>query len=98
MNAKPLLRLKSSWGLTGNNYNIDIVFQQFLISHISNKYLIYQLPYELPNDIRLRKLDNAHDIFADGRAWVPTLEKKKTLEIRKLGKIKKISKLHRIIT
>ena len=42
---------------------------------ICNKYGLYELPHELPNDIRLRKLDYAQDIFTNGQAWAPTQEK-----------------------
>ena len=48
---------------------------------ITYKHGIYQLPHELPKDLRLRILSHlgfAHDIIADGPAWVPTQEKNKT--------------------
>ena len=53
---------------------------------ISNKHGIYDLPHELPNDLRL-------SIFADGGAYVPTQEKKDLgfEEIRKVQKNLKTS-------
>ena len=64
--------------------NFLIFYQIFLspqvkrIVIISNKHGIYELPQELPNDLRLR-------IFAAGRAFMPTQEKKDlgSYEIRK---------------
>ena len=63
---------------------MDIIFWNFLILYqfffspkvkrsviISNKYGIYEPPHELQND----------DIFADGRAWVPTQEKKEKKDL-----------------
>ena len=45
---------------------------------ISNKHGIYELPYKLPYNLRLRTLD-PHGIIAAGGALVPTQEKKKDL-------------------
>ena len=38
-------------------------------------HVIYELPHDLPEDLRLRILP--HGIFAAGGAFVPTQEKKK---------------------
>ena len=59
------------------------MFNQILISPqvkrsaiISNKHDTYELPHELPNDLRLKTLRHAHGIFATRRAFMPTQEKK----------------------
>ena len=50
---------------------------------------IYELPHELPNDLR------PHDIFATGGGLgVHTRKKKKTKDFRKSGNITKVSKPH----
>ena len=49
---------------------------------ISYKYGIYELPYELPNDLRLRELDNIRKV-SDENNLVP--RRKKTLEKQKLN-------------
>ena len=50
---------------------------------------IYELPHELPNDLR------PHDIFATGGGpWCPHKKKKKTKDFRKSGNITKVSKPH----
>ena len=42
----------------------------------SYKYGIYELPYELPNDLRLRELDNIRKV-SDENSLVPSRAAKK---------------------
>ena len=72
------------------------MFYQFFLSPqvkrcaiTTYKHGIYELPHELPNDLR------SYGIFAAGEALVPTQEKKK--DLRKLGNARKVSKPHRMI-
>ena len=55
------------------------------------KHGIYELPNELPHELRLY----SQGMFAAGGALVLTQEKKKRL--RKLGNMTKVSKPHRMI-
>ena len=57
---------------------------------ISNKHGIYELPYKLPNNLRLKTEDLPHGIFSDGGLSAHT-SKKKDLgprEIRKYQDLK----------
>ena len=59
---------------------------------ITYKHGIYELPHELPDELRLRKL--VKGIFAAGGAYAHTHTHKKTQEIRKN---REVSKSHKMI-
>ena len=64
---------------------------------ITYKHGIYELPHELPNNLKLRILDLTPRHF---RRWggLCAHTRKKTEDLRKLGNIRKISELHRMIS
>ena len=68
---------------------------------ITYKHGLCELPYELPNNLRLTILLTIFNSTAfspmEGGGSVPTQDKKKTYDLRKLGSVGKVSKPHRTI-
>ena len=64
---------------------------------ITYKHGIYELPHELPNDLRLKNGTPRHYPTAFSPLGGPLCPHKKKKRLKKIGNIRKVSKPHRMI-